>query len=104
MATIYNNMKLYKEAGLVTRHRFGNGTTQYEKCYFRGDHHIIFTDTGEVKEFKDSRIEDIQRMIEDTYGIVVDRYSLYFYGRRCPNKQKFEREETVLFEPSSKTS
>lgn len=57
-ATIYNNMKLYEEAGLVTRHRFGNGMAQYEKCYFRGDHyHIIFTDTGEVKEFKDDRID-----------------------------------------------
>ena len=54
MATIYNNMKLYEEAGLVVKHRFGKGMAQYERCYFRGNHHhIIFTDTGEVREFKD---------------------------------------------------
>ena len=83
-ATIYNNMKLYEDAGLITKHRFGNGMAQYERCYFCGDHHhIIFTDTGEVREFKDPRIHEIQKMIEETHGIIVERHSLYFYGKRC---------------------
>ena len=94
-ATIYNNMKLYEEANLVTKHRFSNGMTQWERCYFSGNHrHIIFTDTGEVKEFKDTRIEDIQKMIEDTYGIIVDRHSLYLYGRRCLEKEKTISKQT----------
>lgn len=43
LATIYNNLSLYVEAG----HRFGKGMAQHERCYFRGDHHhIIFNDTG----------------------------------------------------------
>ncbi|MEM8928827.1 MAG: transcriptional repressor [Bacteroidota bacterium] len=88
MATIYNNMKLYEEAGLIAKHRFGNGMAQYERSYFRGDHdHIILTDTGEVKEFRDPRIKEIQKLIEETYGIIVDRHSLYFYGRCCEQKK-----------------
>ncbi|MEN1783797.1 MAG: transcriptional repressor [Bacteroidota bacterium] len=89
MATVYNNMKLFEQAGLITKHRFENGMAQYERCYFRGNHHhIIFTDTGEVREFKDGRISEIQKMIEETYGIVVDRHSLYFYGRHCKQNRK----------------
>lgn len=89
MATVYNNMKLFEQAGLVTKHRFENGMAQYERSYFRGNHHhIIFTDTGEVKEFRDVRIHEIQRMIEETYGIVVDRHSLYFYGRHCKQDRR----------------
>lgn len=87
-ATIYNNIKHFEEAELIIKHRFGNDKAKYERCYFRGNHHhIIFTDTGEVKEFKDIRILEIQKMIEETYGMVVDRHSLYFYGRRCEQKE-----------------
>ncbi|MEM0930913.1 MAG: transcriptional repressor [Bacteroidota bacterium] len=84
MATIYNNMELYENSGLITKHRFGNGMAQYERCYFRGNHdHIILTDSGRVMEFRDDRIDKIKESIEKTFGIKVDRHSLYFYGRRC---------------------
>ncbi|MEM8506875.1 MAG: Fur family transcriptional regulator [Bacteroidota bacterium] len=87
-ATIYNNIKLFERAGLIIKHRFGLGKAKYERCYFRGNHHhIIFMDTGEVKAFKDPRIREIQQMIEETYGIKVDKHSLYFYGRRCEKKE-----------------
>ena len=84
MATIYKNMELYENSGLITKHRFGNGMAQYERCYFRGNHdHIILTDSGRVMEFRDDRIDKIKESIEKTFGIKVDRHSLYFYGRRC---------------------
>ena len=57
---------------------------QYERCYIRGNHdHIILTDSGRVMEFRDDRIDKIKESIEKTFGIKVDRHSLYFYGRRC---------------------
>ncbi|MEM9363360.1 MAG: hypothetical protein AAGA43_12030 [Bacteroidota bacterium] len=34
-------------------------------------------------------------MIENTYAVVVDRYSLYFYGRRCDNKKDGNRQDLV---------
>ena len=88
MATIYNNMKLYEEAGLIRKHRFGNGMAQYERCYFRGDHHhIILTDTGIVMEFRDDRIDKIRETIEKTFDVKVERHSLYFYAK-CSDKEK----------------
>ena len=94
MATIYNNMKLYQEAGLIIKHRFHKGMAQYERCYFRGDHHhIIFTDTGIVREFNDPRIQVIKKHIEETFGVKVNRHSLYFYATCIPTSKKSELEE-----------
>ena len=81
MATIYNNMKLYEMAGMVVKHRFGKGMAQYERCFFLGDHdHIILTDSGKVMEFRDERVDKIKDTLENTYGIKVQRHSLYFYA------------------------
>ena len=88
-ATVYNNIKLFEEAGLITKHQFGHGKAKYERCYFRGDHdHIILTDTGTVMEFRDDRIAKIKETIEKTFGVKVERHSLYFYARCCDKEKK----------------
>jgi Fur family ferric uptake transcriptional regulator len=38
------------------------------------------TDTGEVIEFCDPRIQQIKKSIEDIFGIKVLHHSLYLYG------------------------
>jgi Fur family ferric uptake transcriptional regulator len=54
---------------------------RYEKSYFDKNHdHVIFTDTGEVKEFCDPRIQVIKKTIEDIFEIDINSHSLYFYG------------------------
>ena len=39
-----------------------------------------FTDTGEVIEFCDPRIQQIKATIEELFGVDVQHHSLYFYG------------------------
>ncbi len=80
-ATLYNTIELLLECGLVRRHQFGQNQSYYEKCYFDKQHdHIILTDTNEVIEFCDPRIETIKKTIEDTFDIKIHNHSLYFYG------------------------
>jgi Fur family ferric uptake transcriptional regulator len=56
---------------------------QYEKSYFDKQHdHVILTDTGEVIEFCDPRIQTIKKTIEEVFDITIDRHSLYFYGKK----------------------
>ena len=44
--------------------------SQYEKSYFDHQHdHFIYTDTGEVKEFCDPRIEQIKNTIEEVFDV-----------------------------------
>ncbi|WP_375586871.1 Fur family transcriptional regulator [Flagellimonas aurea] len=82
-ATLYNTMDLLMESGLVRRHQFGGNQAQYEKSFFDRQHdHIILTDTGEIMEFCDPRIESIKKTIEEVFDMKIDKHSLYFYGSR----------------------
>lgn len=82
-ATLYNTIELLLECGLVRKHQFGSLQAHYEKSFFDRQHdHIIFTDSGEVKEFCDPRIEIIKRSIEDIFDIQIHNHSLYFYGTK----------------------
>ena len=56
---------------------------RYEKSYFDKNHdHVIFTDSGEVKEFCDPRIQVIKKTIEEIFDIDIQNHSLYFYGTK----------------------
>lgn len=82
-ATLYNTIELLLECHLVRKHQFGNNQAQYEKSYFDHQHdHIILTDSGEVKEFCDPRIQNIKKTIEEIFDIDIHNHSLYFYGTK----------------------
>jgi len=80
-ATLYNTIELLLDCKLVRRHQFGQNQAHYEKSYFDKQHdHIILTDTGEVIEFCDPRIQQIKQTMEEMFGINIETHSLYFYG------------------------
>lgn len=82
-ATLYNTIELLMECKLVRKHQFGSNQAQYEKSYFDRQHdHVILTDTGEVVEFCDPRIQSIKKTIEEVFDISIATHSLYFYGTR----------------------
>ena len=82
-ATLYNTIELLLESGLVRKHQFGQNQSHYEKSYFDKQHdHVILTDTGEVFEFCDPRIETIKKTIEEVFDITIENHSLYFYGTK----------------------
>ncbi|MFV9551472.1 Fur family transcriptional regulator [Algibacter sp. PT7-4] len=82
-ATLYNTIELLLECKLVRKHQFGQNQAHYEKSYFDRQHdHVILTDTGEVIEFCDPRIQSIKKTIEEIFDIEINNHSLYFYGNR----------------------
>ena len=84
-ATLYNTIELLLDCGLVRKHQFGQNQAHYEKSYFDRQHdHIIMTDSGEVIEFCDPRIQMIKETIEDIFGIEIHKHSLYFYANKKP--------------------
>ncbi|MFG6686158.1 Fur family transcriptional regulator [Mariniflexile sp. HNIBRBA6329] len=86
-ATLYNTIELLLECKLVRKHQFGQNQAHYEKSYFDRQHdHVILTDTGEVIEFCDPRIQSIKKTIEEIFDIEINNHSLYFYGNRKSTK------------------
>ncbi|MEO0901906.1 MAG: transcriptional repressor [Bacteroidota bacterium] len=88
-ATLYNTMDLLIECNLVRKHQFGDNVAKFEKSLFKTNHdHIIVTDTGEVLEFSDPRIQEIKKTIEEVFNMTVEEHSLYFYGVRNQQVEK----------------
>jgi len=86
-ATLYNTIELLLECKLVRKHQFGESHSQFEKCFFNNQHdHVIVTDTGEVKEFCDPRIQLIKQNIEEIFNVDVSEHSLVLYATSKKNK------------------
>jgi len=86
-ATLYNTIDLLLDCALVRKHQFGQNQSHYEKSYFNKQHdHVILTDSGEVIEFCDPRIQSIKQTIEDVFDIEIHKHSLYFYGTKKTTK------------------
>jgi Fur family ferric uptake transcriptional regulator len=88
-ATLYNTIELLLDCKLVRKHQFGQNQSYYEKSYYNKQHdHIILTDTGEVLEFCDPRIQQIKNTVAEVFGIDITTHSLYLYGTRNKEVQK----------------
>lgn len=82
-ATLYNTIELLLACNLVRKHQFGKNLAQFEKSHGSKQHdHVILTDTGEVIEFCDPRVQSIKATIEEIFGVKIQHHSLYFYGVR----------------------
>ncbi len=96
-ATLYNNIEILIDAGLVIKHQFGKNMAQFEKAYkYRQHDHLICTDCEKVFEFCDPRIMQIQKMTEELLNFNVIHHSLNFFAKckkleqtgNCEHKNK----------------
>ena len=87
-ATLYNTIELLLECSLVRKHQFSNDhQASYEKCYFNKQHdHLILSNSDEVIEFCDPRINTIKETIEEVFDVTIESLSLYFYGKKNNTK------------------
>jgi Fur family ferric uptake transcriptional regulator len=88
-ATLYNTIDLLLNANLVRKHQFGSNIAQFEKAHGYQQHdHVICTDSGDVIEFCDPRIEKIKSTVEELFGLKIHHHSLYFYGEKIDKSGK----------------
>lgn len=79
LATVYRTMRLFEDAGIITRHDFGDGRARYEEQSDEHHDHLINVRTGEVIEFVNDEIERLQERVakELGYRLVDHRLELY---------------------------
>ena len=53
-------MKLFEESGILTKHEFKGGKARYEELNEGHHDHLIDIKTGEIIEFVDEKIEELQ--------------------------------------------
>ena len=80
IATVYRTVKLFEEAGIVTKHDFKGGKARYEELNESHHDHLIDIKTGEIIEFVDDEIEKLQKKVAEKYGYELVDHKLELYG------------------------
>ena len=80
IATIYRTVKLFEEAGILTKHDFKGGKARYEAMIESHHDHLIDVKTGEIIEFVDDEIEKLQKKVAEKYGYELVDHKLELYG------------------------
>ena len=80
IATVYRTVKLFEEAGILTKHDFKGGKARYEAMIESHHDHLIDIKTGEIIEFVDDEIEKLQKKVAEKYGYELVDHKLELYG------------------------
>ena len=80
IATVYRTVKLFEEAGIITKHDFKGGKARYEEIHESHHDHLIDIKTGEIIEFVDDEIENLQKKVAEKYGYNLVDHKLELYG------------------------
>ena len=80
IATVYRTVKLFEEAGIVSKHDFKGGKARYEELNESHHDHLIDIKTGEIIEFVDEEIEKLQEKVAEKYGYKLVDHKLELYG------------------------
>lgn len=79
LATVYRVLTQFEQAGLVSRHNFEGGMAVFELTDGTHHDHMVCLESGDVIEFYDERIEDLQREIASKHGFELEDHSLVLY-------------------------
>ena len=81
LATVYRVLTQFETAGIIARHNFDDGHSVYELASESHHDHIVDVDTGQVLEFIDERIEQLQHEIVERRGFELVDHELVLYVR-----------------------
>ena len=86
LSTVYRTVRLFEEEGILERHDFGDGRARYEQVGRKHHDHLINATSGEVIEFYNEELEQLQEKIATSLGYKLTGHKMELYG--VPIKEK----------------
>ncbi len=80
IATVYRTVRLFEEASILDRHDFGDGRSRYEEASEDHHDHLIDIESGDVIEFTNLKIEQLQREVAEELGYRLVDHKLELYA------------------------
>ncbi len=80
IATVYRTVKLFEEAGILSKHDFRDNKSRYEQSSQEHHDHLIDINTGEITEFVNKDIEKLQKQVAGKLGYKLVDHRLELYG------------------------
>jgi Fur family ferric uptake transcriptional regulator len=90
-ATVYNTLDLLVECGLISKYRFGENSSRYEKAFGRPRHdHLICLECGDIIEFVNEKLDKILRDVSEEHRFTVHNATLQMFGicAKCQSRKK----------------
>jgi Fur family peroxide stress response transcriptional regulator len=86
VATVYNNLKLFIEAGLVRELTYGDDSSRYDANV--SDHyHIVCTQCGMIVDFDFPSLHQVEEQAMQQSGFIVHGHRMEIHGL-CPTCSK----------------
>jgi len=85
VATIYNNLKAFKEIGLVQELTFGDNSSRFEITKTI-HYHVLCTECGHIEDLEYPCVSDIEALAEERTGFKVSYHRVEVLGL-CPKCQ-----------------
>ena len=82
IATVYRTVKLFEESGIVEKHDFKGGKARYEEAPEEHHDHLIDINSGDIIEFVDKDIENLQIKVAQKLGYKLVDHKLELYGSK----------------------
>ena len=82
IATVYRTVKLFEEAGILEKHDFKGGKARYEQSPDEHHDHLIDINSGEIIEFVNEEIEELQKKVAQKLGYKLVDHKLELYGSK----------------------
>ncbi|WP_347552449.1 peroxide-responsive transcriptional repressor PerR [Pseudalkalibacillus hwajinpoensis] len=86
VATVYNNLRVFKEIGLVKELTYGDASSRFD-CVTTDHYHIICDDCGKIVDFHYPGLDEVETLAEQVTGFRVGDHRMEIYGT-CPGCQK----------------
>lgn len=92
VATVYRTVNLLVDEGALTRTLTAQGSARYEVCPEEHHDHLTCLDCGEIFEFAEPKIEELQEKTAKKLGFSLLDHRMELFGeclnKRCKHRRK----------------
>ena len=83
LATVYRTIKLFEEQNVLNRIELGGRRARYEELDEDDHHdHLIDIDSGEIIEFVNEEIENLQMKVAEKLGYKLVDHRMELFGKK----------------------
>lgn len=88
VATVYNNLRILKELGLVRELTYGDDSSRFDSNT-NEHYHIICDDCGKIVDFHYPTLDEIESLAEKVSGFEISYHRMELYGKcnACAKKK-----------------
>lgn len=80
VATVYNNLRLFKEGNLVTELTYGDSSSRFD-ANVSEHYHVICRDCGKIVDFAYPCLREVENVASKETGFFIESHRMEMYGK-----------------------